>query len=54
LENLNARCGVAEATGSGVAVWELSRKAHPTAVDPGWETSANWDSIGKIKDSSSP
>jgi len=50
-ENLNALCSVAEATGSGVALWELSRKAHPEALDPGWDTSINWNLIEKIKDS---
>jgi hypothetical protein len=54
LENLSALSNVAEATGSGVAVWELSRKAHPEALDPGWNSSANWNWIGKIKDSRSP
>ena len=54
LDNLNALSGVAEATGSGVAVWELSRKAHPEAVDPGWNSSVNWNRIAKIRASESP
>ena len=38
-ENLDALRGVAETTGSGVAVWELARSAHPQELDPGWQAS---------------
>jgi hypothetical protein len=48
--NLDGLFDVARATGSGVAVWELSRKAHPADVDAGWNSSANWTWIGRIKD----
>jgi len=50
-ENLDALRRVAETTGSGVAVWELSRSAHPQELDPGWKASGNWILIEKIKDS---
>jgi hypothetical protein len=53
-ENLDALRGIAETTGSGVAVWELSRSAHPQELDPGWEASGNWILIEKIKDSQGP
>lgn len=52
--NLQGLWDVARATGSGVAVWELSRKAHPADLDPGWNSSNNWTWIGRIKDLSSP
>jgi hypothetical protein len=50
-ENLDALRGVAETTGSGVAVWELARSAHPQELDAGWQASGNWILIEKIKDS---
>ncbi|HEY5814374.1 MAG TPA: glycosyl hydrolase family 18 protein, partial [Terrimicrobiaceae bacterium] len=53
-ENLAALYDVAQATGSGVAIWELSCSAHPEAVDPGWSTSANWDWIRKIREVTGP
>jgi sugar phosphate isomerase/epimerase len=53
-ENLDSLRGVAEATGSGVAIWEIYRKAHPQDLDPGWNDSANWSLIQKIKDARSP
>ncbi|MFZ0711120.1 MAG: glycosyl hydrolase family 18 protein [Terrimicrobiaceae bacterium] len=53
-ENLDSLCGVAEATGSGAAIWELYRKAHPQDLDPGWDGSANWSLIQRIKDARSP
>jgi hypothetical protein len=52
--NLQGLWDVARATGSGVAVWELSRKAHPADLDPGWNSPDNWTWIGRIKDLSSP
>ena len=53
-ENLDSLRDVAEATGSGVAIWELYRKAHPQDLDPGWDGSANWSLIQRIKDARSP
>lgn len=53
-DNLQGLFDVAETTGSGVAVWELSQKAHPEAVDPGWNSAANWHWIWKIKNALRP
>ena len=38
LDNLRGLLDVAETTGSGVAVWDLSRSAHPETPDPGWNS----------------
>jgi Glycosyl hydrolases family 18 len=53
-ENLDFLFGVAEATGSGVAIWELYRKAHPQDLDPGWDSPPLWILIEKIKSARSP
>jgi hypothetical protein len=52
--NLEGLFEVAQSTGSGVAVWELSRKAHPADLEAGWSSPVNWAWIGRIKDLSSP
>ena len=53
-DNLKGLCDVAQQTGSGVAVWEMSRKAHPDALDSGWNSFDNWSWIKKIKGRNSP
>jgi hypothetical protein len=53
-DNLQGVCDVAQATGSGVALWELSQKAHPETLDPGWNSSINWKWIARIKDLTTP
>lgn len=54
LDNLRGLFDVAETTGSGVAVWDLSRRAHPETLDPGWNSAVNWNWIWKIKNAPRP
>ena len=52
--NLEGLFEVARSTGSGVAVWELSRKAHPADLEAGWNSPTNWAWIKRIKELSTP